>query len=314
MKTEDFEIEPIKPISTRTIHVPLQYQGKAPVPDFIDDRPAESEDAEERAYNAGFVESSRICGKEITQLRAELAKDSDCPSCDKPVKSEMCVPLCLECQVAYDAEEKRKRDQRFDCGPDGCDECAVCEYLSWLEWAQSVAPPDSTIQRNKAIEAYLKLRAELDSKDKWRLALESFTLNGSEFVNDLDRCVAYVRERLSEGHEAKKDVVRLRRELAEKEVKVEAYDWIQDEVLKHQPFPTDPAPTANWVRCIISEAMRSREELAKYRELLEAAKDMIAVLATPLNPTDSKSLSKLAAWDCRMRLIRAVHDIEAIKK
>jgi GAF domain-containing protein len=57
-----------------------------------------------------------------------------------------------------------------------------------------------------------RLRAEAHL-DKWRLALESLTAQGSEFHNDLDRCVAYVRERYEEGHKAKGDRVKLQREV-----------------------------------------------------------------------------------------------------
>lgn len=46
-----------------------------------------------------------------------------------------------------------------DCGPgDGCEECDVCRYLNFLGWAGSVGKPDgSTIQRNEALEAYLRV-------------------------------------------------------------------------------------------------------------------------------------------------------------
>ena len=48
--------------------------------------------------------------------------------------------------------------RRFsDCGEDVCGECDVCDYLNFLEDAYSCAPAESTIQRNKEIDAYLNL-------------------------------------------------------------------------------------------------------------------------------------------------------------
>ena len=42
-----------------------------------------------------------------------------------------------------------------DCGNDGCDECDVCKYLNFLDWAQSVAPANSTVERNKELDKYI---------------------------------------------------------------------------------------------------------------------------------------------------------------
>ena len=44
--------------------------------------------------------------------------------------------------------------------------------------------------------------------DKWRLALEGLTPQGSEYHNDLERCVAHVRDSERMQHETIKDKVR----------------------------------------------------------------------------------------------------------
>lgn len=62
--------------------------------------------------------------------------------------------------------ETTKTDGRkmrwFDCDwnnntgvPNGCTMCKVCKYLNFIEWAESVAPPESTIERDAEIEKYL---------------------------------------------------------------------------------------------------------------------------------------------------------------
>lgn len=50
-------------------------------------------------------------------------------------------------------------------------------------------------------------------RDKWRLALESLTPQGSEFYNDLENCMAWIEKQRQSGHEARKEVVRLKRQL-----------------------------------------------------------------------------------------------------
>ena len=43
-------------------------------------------------------------------------------------------------------------------------------------------------------------------------ALEELTPGGSEFVNNVEACIAYIKERLASGHKAKMDLVELRRQ------------------------------------------------------------------------------------------------------
>ncbi len=57
-------------------------------------------------------------------------------------------------------------EKEFDCFDFGCGECEVCRYLAFLEYAQSVAPSGSTIERNKKIENYLKLKDKAISQAK----------------------------------------------------------------------------------------------------------------------------------------------------
>lgn len=48
---------------------------------------------------------------------------------------------------------------------------------------------------------------------EWYKALYDLTVGGSEFTNEPQACEAYVRRKLSGLHEARKEIVRLRREL-----------------------------------------------------------------------------------------------------
>ena len=54
---------------------------------------------------------------------------------------------------------------------------------------------------------------EIEFLNKCRKALESLTPGGSEYFRNPERCVSTVRERIKHGHEAKKELVRLRRDL-----------------------------------------------------------------------------------------------------
>jgi hypothetical protein len=58
--------------------------------------------------------------------------------------------------------------------------------------------------------------------DKWRLALENLTPMGSEYHNDLERCVEHIRNRYDIAHEERKELVRLRRRVQALALKDEA--------------------------------------------------------------------------------------------
>jgi len=66
-------------------------------------------------------------------------------------------------------------------------------------------------------DAFDSLRAALEKAQEWRLAVEARTPQGSEYHNDLARCLEYIDQRLVEGYNAKKDAVKLRRSLEEAE-------------------------------------------------------------------------------------------------
>jgi hypothetical protein len=54
----------------------------------------------------------------------------------------------------------------------------------------------------------LEREAMIVEKDKWRLALESLTPGGSEFVNDIENCLVYCQRRRDSDHETIKRLVK----------------------------------------------------------------------------------------------------------
>jgi hypothetical protein len=92
---------------------------------------------------------------------------------------------------------------------------------------------DEAIERVIAFRAItmmpIELREAIDlliqhirDTDKWRLALENLTPMGSEYHNDLERCVEYIRNRYDLAHEERKELVRLRRRVQALALKDEA--------------------------------------------------------------------------------------------
>lgn len=75
-------------------------------------------------------------------------------------------------------KEREKIDGRkarwFDCDwnndtifQNACEQCAVCKYSNFLDFAHSVGKPEgSTIQYNRQIDEYLKLKT-LEEKQRW---------------------------------------------------------------------------------------------------------------------------------------------------
>lgn len=104
-----------------------------------------------------------------------------------------------------DDKTARKKKYRTD------QERRVAQSKQHMSWSRK------RTAKLRDLEARLA-KAE-EKADKWRLALENLTPVGSEFQNDVERCVAYVRERYDEQHEAMKDRVRLTRKLREAEEK-----------------------------------------------------------------------------------------------
>src|SRR5687768_14551579 len=79
-------------------------------------------------------------------------------------------------------------------------------------WCSNCGKTMEQIHRELASDLQA-LRKEVVELTKWRLEFEKLTPMGSEWVNDLPKCVEYVRGRFQELHEAKKNVVRKEREL-----------------------------------------------------------------------------------------------------
>lgn len=88
-------------------------------------------------------------------------------------------------------------------------------YADWFDMAPT-AEDVSDIARTDLIRliAAALLDVQRDG-DQYRLALESLTPGGSEFVSDAQRCVEYVRRIKSDYVAAMKENVRLRKAIRE---------------------------------------------------------------------------------------------------
>jgi hypothetical protein len=75
------------------------------------------------------------------------------------------------------------------------------------------------IELREAIDLLIQ---HIRDTDKWRLALENLTPMGSEYHNDLERCVEYIRNRYDLANEERKELVRLRRRVQALALKDEA--------------------------------------------------------------------------------------------
>jgi hypothetical protein len=75
------------------------------------------------------------------------------------------------------------------------------------------------IELSEAIDLLIQ---HIRDTDKWRLALENLTPLGSEYHNDLERCVEYIRNRYDLANEERKELVRLRRRVQALALKDEA--------------------------------------------------------------------------------------------
>ena len=75
-----------------------------------------------------------------------------------------------------------------------------------------------------------RLHQAIAEADKWRLAVEALTPQGSEYHNDLPRCLAHINQKLGDGQTAKKELVKVRRELALAEERVKEVMFTTDEV------------------------------------------------------------------------------------
>lgn len=113
---------------------------------------------------------------------------------------------CKHCGEDYNPERDAEWDLHGESDQHGVPRCVRRLQLR-------MASLEGALSAEKTVcEAY---QGELR---KWRMAYEALTPGGSEFHSDLDRCRDYVMERFHSGHEAKKEVVRLKRLIAEKEI------------------------------------------------------------------------------------------------
>ena len=100
--------------------------------------------------------------------------------------------------------------ERFKALLEGLEIEKVGEFLSKATAGDSRKLGQAYAEATKdKIDSLTRENAE---KDKWRLALEGLTPQGSEFHNNLEHCVGWVSRAIGQGHEAKKDRVRLTRE------------------------------------------------------------------------------------------------------
>ena len=88
----------------------------------------------------------------------------------------------------------------------------ILEKVYW--WNRSSGDGDDEKMFDQALAELAKLDAIPASKDKILKKYEELTPQGSEFANDSENVYEYIKERLNSASEAKKEVVRLKRELA----------------------------------------------------------------------------------------------------
>lgn len=85
--------------------------------------------------------------------------------------------------------------------------------------------------------------------EDWRLAMESLTPGGSEFYNDMDYCTKWIQDRLIERHEAKKEVIRLQRQVRDLTDKVRDLTEGPPEICPECKLPHHPFDATNGERC-----------------------------------------------------------------
>ena len=88
----------------------------------------------------------------------------------------------------------------------------ILEKVYW--WNRSSGDGDDEKMFDQALAELAKLDAIPTSKEKILKKYEELTPQGSEFANDSENVYEYIKERLNSASEAKKEVVRLKRELA----------------------------------------------------------------------------------------------------
>lgn len=86
------------------------------------------------------------------------------------------------------------------------------EMCSWYMGIDGKYPDDmAAIDLKTLARDYQAVCAERDELTKWRLALESLTPGGSEFVNDLPRCLEQIQRQRGREHQTAIDAVKEKR-------------------------------------------------------------------------------------------------------
>lgn len=81
-----------------------------------------------------------------------------------------------------------------------------------------------------ALNQYQAVCAERDELTKWRLALESLTPGGSEFVNDLPRCLEQIQRQRGREHQTAIDAVKEKRAVCAERDRLRAVLDAADEI------------------------------------------------------------------------------------
>lgn len=141
---------------------------------------------------------------------------------------------CICGRSAYDGDNCRKCSGCHEC----CGECscpdeervitnelgeAVSAFLAEQGCSSRMLKIESEalwlmtrFADRRTVDLTARLEAAEKERDKWRLALEGLTPQGSEYYNDIKRCVDYVVDRLASDHKRTVEEVK-RRVAAEKE-------------------------------------------------------------------------------------------------
>jgi hypothetical protein len=93
---------------------------------------------------------------------------------------------------------------------------------AWMRFANEQQIPhdheDEDVYKRGFVAGRNVLAAEVKRLDKWRVAMEELTPQGSEFHNDLDACLAYIQKRRQSDHDT---IKKKHKELALTKAKLE---------------------------------------------------------------------------------------------
>jgi hypothetical protein len=105
------------------------------------------------------------------------------------------------------------------------------EMCSWYMGIDGKYPDDmAAIDLKTLARDYQAVCAERDELTKWRLALESLTPGGSEFVNDLPRCLEQIQRQRGREHQTAIDAVKEKRAVCAERDRLRAVLDAADEI------------------------------------------------------------------------------------